>query len=221
MTTSLRTRLARALILSGLALAAGLGHAEDDKRGAQLREAARRAQQAAQQAQQELATVRTERDRLAAEDEGRKAQLATAQSQRSVALAKASALGAELARLGAERDRLQADLAAADTARQQLEKQLEASQTESANTAQTLAEQRRVTATVVTLLERSVKALAAAEEANRQLQALGLKAVEAYASATPEAVRARDEPFFGVAAVRIEAEAEELRRAMGALKLGR
>ena len=82
-----------------------------------------------------------------------------------------------------------------------------------------LDEQHRTTQAVGALLARSVKSLAAAEEANRQLHALGLKAVEAYTERTPEANRAKGEPFLGLATVRLENEAEALRRAMDAQRV--
>ena len=69
------------------------------------------------------------------------------------------------------------------------------------------------------MLGRSVKALADAEAANQSLLRLGLQAADAYARATPEASRSRDNPLGGFAAVRLEDQAEALRREMAALQL--
>ena len=199
------------VLLGAIALHSGAVCAEDDKRSAQLREAARRAQQQLQQAQQELSAVKAERDKLAAQQGSQQQALAAAQAQ---GRGQVSSLRASLERAKTEGERLQADLQAERSQREALARELQASQGQSQAASQALEEQRRLTQTVAALLERSVKALAAAEEANRQLQALGLKAVDAYTQATPEAMRAHDEPFLGLAAVRLDNEAEVLRRDM-------
>jgi chromosome segregation ATPase len=201
-------------VLGLLLLGATSAHAEDDKRAAQLREAARRAQAAAQQAQQELSTLKAERDRLAQADEQRQRELGAAQAQSRQRSGQAAQLRAALAQAEAERDKLQAERTQEAAAREELQRQLEATQTQVQAGAQALAEQRRVTQAVTGLLERSVKSLAAAEEANRSLLSLGLQAVRAYTEATPQAYWAKGEPFFGLASVRLENEAESLRRAM-------
>jgi chromosome segregation ATPase len=203
-------------LLLSLLLAASTAHAEDDKRSAQLREAAKRAQAATQQAQQELSTVKAERDQLAQAEKGQQDKLAQVQAQGRVAAGQAARLNTSLARATAERDQLKADLAREVAVREALAVQFEKSQATAQATTQALDEQRRSTQALSALLERSVKSLAAAEEANRQLQALGLQAVAAYEADTPVAVRARDEPFLGLAAVRLSGEAEALRKAMAA-----
>lgn len=210
----------RAVVMTAcLALAAPALHADEDKRAAQLREAARRSQAAAQAAQQELAGVKAERDRLAQAEATRQQALDAAQAQGRQRGAELSRLRAAVAQAEAERDRLQAELRSEATARETLQRQLDAAQAQGQAGAQALDEQRRVTQAVSALLARSVKALGAAEEANRQLHALGLKAVEAYTERTPEANWARGEPFFGLATVRLENEAETLRRLMDAQKV--
>jgi chromosome segregation ATPase len=186
-------------------------HAEDDKRSAQLREAARRAQQQLQQAQQELSSLKTERDKLAAQEQANQQALTAAQAQ---SRGQVASLRASLDRSKADGERLQGDLKNEQVQREAAARELEATQARLQATSQTLEEQRRITQAVTALLERSVKALASAEDANRQLHALGLKAVTAYTQATPEAMRAHDEPFLGLAAVRLDNEAEELRREM-------
>ena len=208
-------------LLLGLLLATGMAHAQDDKRSVQLREAAKRAQAATQQAQQELATVKAERDQLAQAGQGQRDQLAQVQAQGRAAAGQAARLKASVAQMTAERDQLKADLAREVAAREALALQFEKSQATAQATTQALDEQRRTTQALSALLERSVKSLTAAEEANRQLQALGLQAVAAYEADTPVAARARDEPFLGLAAVRLTDEAEVLRKAMAAQVLVR
>lgn len=197
-----------------LSLPTGNAHAEDDKRAVQLREAARSAQAAAQRAQQELAAVKDERDRLIQDDDARRAKLVEAQAQGRATAGQVVGLKVSLAQVSAERERLKADLADVLSGQAALKLQLEKAQAAVMASTQALDEQRRTTQAVSSLLERSVKSLAAAEQANRQLHALGLQAVNAYVQATPEAVRARDEPFLGLAAVTLEDRAEALRRAL-------
>jgi chromosome segregation ATPase len=210
MSLTIRPTALGVVLLSALLLTP-TAHAEDDKRSAQLREAARRAQQQLQQAQQELNGIKAERDKLAAQEQSNQQALAAEKAQ---SRGQAATLRASLDRAKADGERLQGDLKTEQTQREALAKELEATQTKLQTTSQTLDEQRRITQAVTALLERSVKALASAEEANRQLHALGLKAVTAYTQATPEAMRAHDEPFLGLAAVRLDNEAEELRRDM-------
>jgi chromosome segregation ATPase len=205
------TTSARVGLLCALLMQAGLGHAEDDKRSVQLREAARRAQQQLQQAQQELSIVKAERDKLAAQEQSTQQTLAVEKAQ---SRGQAASLRTSLDRARAETERLQVDLKNEQAQREALTRGLEEAQTKLQATAQTLEEQRRITQAVTALLERSVKALASAEDANRQLHALGLKAVNAYTQATPEAMRAHDEPFLGLAAVRLDNEGEVLKREM-------
>src|SRR5262245_52449046 len=87
-----------ALLCTAL-LQAGPAGAEDDKRSAQLREAARRAQASAQQAQQELATVKAERDKLALADTQRQKDLEASQAK---ARGQAAGLRKELEQAQAE-----------------------------------------------------------------------------------------------------------------------
>lgn len=217
-TRSTAARLAPWLLLALMGLG-GHAQAEDDKRSAQLREAARRAQAAAQQAQQEAASLRAERDKLGAADAQRQAELAKAQAQgRSATAQLAAARNAQQA-AEASNEQLRKELASMQAERDTLNQQLAKLQTQWESSQQALAEQQRITQATVALLGRSVKTLAEAEEANRQLQALGLQAVAAYETATPEAARARDLGFMGIASVRLTDQAEQLRRAMAGQRL--
>lgn len=219
MTTLRPLAAVRHLLIVALATSCLGAAAQDDKRSAALREAARRAQAAAQAAQQEAASLRSERDALARAGESRQTELDQARAAQRSAAGQLAAARQTLAQTQSERDALKAELertrAAGDEGTQRLVRQ----QAEAERLQAELAEQRRLTQTLGAMLQRSAQALAAAETANRQLQTLGLQAVDAYQHATPEAMRARDEPFLGLAAVRLGNEAELLRREMGALKL--
>ncbi|MBQ0942885.1 hypothetical protein KAK07_06030 [Ideonella sp. 4Y16] len=209
----------RRLLIVALATTCLGALAQDDKRSAALREAARRAQAAAQAAQQEAAQLRSERDALARADQTRQTELDQRRTAQRTAAGQLAAARQALAQAQAERDRLNADHDRTRGERDEIAQRLQRQQAETERLQSELAEQRRLTQTLSALLQRSTQSLAAAESANRQLQTLGLQAVDAYQHATPEAMRARDEPFLGLAAVRLGNEAELLRREMGALKL--
>jgi chromosome segregation ATPase len=200
-------RLSLCVAAGVLLLAASAGAADADPRIAQAREVARRAQQALQQAEQDKSDLQKEKTVLQGkvEDES-KGKLRAEAGQRATA--------ASLAAEKAARERLQGELDAEKAALAQLEAQRAELQTQLQATQQQLADQRRVTANVAALLQRSVQALAKAEVANNRLLVMGRKAVDAYATRTPEAIRARDEPFLGLEAVRLDEEADAMRRAM-------
>lgn len=206
--------LARCAVLCA-GLWAGLAHAADapDKRLAAAREAARRAQAALQQAQSERDALRTQQAAAAAQQESLQARLAQAEAQSRSGRARQSQQAEALSRAQAELERLRVELAEERARREQAENAFAQGR---AQGEQALAAQRQVTASVTALLEKSTAALARAEQANRSLHRLGLEAVDAYARRTPEAMRARDEPFLGLAAVSLEDEAENLRKALDA-----
>ncbi|MFZ5551295.1 MAG: hypothetical protein ACOZJX_21545 [Pseudomonadota bacterium] len=203
----------RALVTMMLVLAAQGPYAADanDKRLALAKEAARRAQAALQQAQQERDTLRQQQAGTAAENEAMARQLTQARAEARQEQARQARQQQALTQAEAELERLRAELAAE---RGQREK-TETSAAEAVSRAQAeLLAQRQVTASLSALLAKSVQALSRAEEANRQLHGLGLQAVEAYTRRTPEAMRTRSEPFLQIGAVRLEEEAETLRKAM-------
>ena len=203
----------QALVIMLLALAAQATPAADadDKRVTQAREAARRAQAALQQAQQERDTLRQQQAGVTAEKDALAQLLSRAQSDARQGQAKPAPPQQALTQAQAELERLRAELAAERTQREKAEA---AATDATAHGQQALQAQRQVTAAVSALLEKSVQALGRAEEANRNLHGLGLQAVEAYTQRTPEAMRTRSEPFLQIGAVRLEGEAETLRKAM-------
>lgn len=205
-----------------LALGASGAHAADeDKRLQAARDTLRRAQQQLQQAQAERSTLQRDKAALAEERDKLAQALAASQTRERGAASKQAGLASEVSASKGETERLAAELAREAEARQTLARQLAAEQATSATTRQALEDQKRVTAAVSALLERSVQALAENEARNRELQALGQQALQAYLNDTPVAQRARDEPFLGLGRVELENRAEELRRAMAAQKIGR
>jgi len=207
-------RCAALAVLCSVALA----HAADggDKRLAQAKEVARAAQAALQQAQQERDTLRQQQ----ATDKAEKEQLAqrlsraegAARGEQAAKVQQAQALTVAQAELA----QLRTELAAEHQRRERAER---AAADATAQGQQALASQRQVTAAVTALLEKSVASLARAEQANRTLHGLGLQAVDAYTQRTPEAMRARSEPFLALGAVTLEEEAEGLRRALDAQRV--
>lgn len=200
------------LALTGIAHAADTG----DKRLAQAREVARQAQAAMQQAQQERDSLRQQQTTLAAEKDQLTQRLDRTEGERRTLQARERQQAEALRQAQEEAAHLRAELAD-ETARRTNGEQKAADELTQAR--QALAAQRQVTASVTNLLERSVSALARAEEANRQLHALGLQAVQAYTERTPEAMRTRSEPFLGLGAVALDNEAETLRRALDAQRV--
>lgn len=200
-----------ATLLLALAAHAPQAADADDKRLALAKEAARRAQAALQQAQQERDTLRQQQAGAAAEQDALTQRLTRAQADARQGQAKQAQQQQALTQAQAELERLRAELAAERTQREKAEA---AATDATAHGQQALQAQRQVTAAVSALLEKSVQALGRAEEANRNLHGLGLQAVEAYTQRTPEAMRTRSEPFLQIGAVRLEGEAETLRKAM-------
>jgi chromosome segregation ATPase len=214
-------------VVLGLVLAAlcqVTSAADDDRRLAAAREALRRTQEALQTAQQTVAKLQNEQAALTQDKARLEAALAAAQGQVTARQREAAALRVQTAQDGSaaqsERERLQAELAQQRAGREAAEHKLDATVQALNASRSELGDQRRTTASVTALLERSVKALGDAEAKNRKLLDLGLQAVEAWRHATPEAFRARDEPFLGLADVRLENQAEVLRAGLDAQRLG-
>jgi chromosome segregation ATPase len=210
--------IARTLTIA-LALAGSVAaHAADDKRLAQAKEAARKAQAALQQTQQERDTLRQQQAAMTAEKTALDERLSKAQADARASQGRHAQQVQALAGAEAELARVRAELADERVRREKAE----ASAAEAiAQAQQALQAQRQVTTSVTTLLEKSTTALARAEEANRTLHGLGLQAVDAYTRRTPEAMRTRSEPFLALGAVKLEDEAENLRKALDAQRVAR
>ncbi|HEX5682699.1 MAG TPA: hypothetical protein VFY73_01580 [Ideonella sp.] len=209
----------RCTLILGLALAwSTVAHTADagDKRLAQAKEAARRAQAALQQAQQERDTLRQQQAAAVAEKDALDERLSKAQADARSSHRRHTEQTQALASAQAELVRVRAELAD----ERALREKAEAAAADTVSQAQqALQAQRQVTASVSALLEKSVAALARAEEANRALHGLGRQAVDAYTQRTPEAMRTRSEPFLALGAVALEDEAEKLRQALDAQRV--
>lgn len=188
----------------------------EDKRLVQAKEAARKAQAALQQVQQERDTLRQEQATALAERETLAQQLAQIEARARSGQARQAQTHQALGQAQAELERVRSDLASERARREKAE--ADAAEA-TARGQQALLAQRQVTAALSALLEKSVQALAQAEQANRQLHGLGLQAVDAYTQRTPEAMRARSEPFLQIGAVRLEEQAEVLRKAIDAQRV--
>lgn len=208
------------LALQVAALTAALGFsamclaADADRRVEQMRDAARRAQQALQQAQAEQGRLHAEKAALAAEQVQLQQGLQASERRQQAAARQAQALQAQLAtaqaeqaRLGTERDALKQALAEAQAGRDDALAQQRLARSQASA-------QRETLQAVLALLQRNVQALAQAEAHNRELLRLGQQAANAWAQATPQAMRSRDNPLDGLAAVHLEDQAETLRREM-------
>lgn len=187
-----------------------------DKRLAQAKDAARKAQAALQQAQQERDTLRQQQATAVAEKDALGERLSKAQADARSSQRRHTEQAQALASAHAELGRVRAELADERTRREKAEA---AAADTLAQSQQALQAQRQVTASVGALLEKSVAALARAEEANRTLHGLGLQAVDAYTQRTPEAMRTRSEPFLALGAVTLEDEAEKLRKTLDAQRV--
>lgn len=208
--------LAAALMFALGAPASAQQENADSVRAARQREALRRTQEALKQAQEQQAALTREKtqlttDKAKADDEARRsgAQLGSARSE-------AVRLRADVARSTAEqeaqRSAARADKQAATSAATELTQRL-------VNAERELTERTRTVAALSALTERSSKALAAAEDANRQMHALGLQLIEQLrATGRSDSVLAL-RPVIGFNAVKLENEAEALRDKLDALKL--
>lgn len=208
----------RIILITLMALCAQTTQAAgaEDKRLVQAKEAARKAQAALQQVQQERDALHQQQATTAAEKETLAQQLAQIEARARNGQARQAQTHQALGQAHAELERVRSDLASERSRREKAE--ADAAEA-TARGQQALLAQRQVTAALSALLEKSVQALAQAEQANRQLHGLGLQAVDAYTQRTPEAMRTRSEPFLQIGVVRLEEQAEVLRKAMDAQRV--
>lgn len=198
------------LLLALLCASSAWGQPAEDKRLMQARDMARQATEQAQQAQKDLAVARRERDSLLADKAKLEAELA--EERRSSHNARAQ-LSEERGQRQGQIGDIQASLEAERSARSQQDAQLAALREQVSNAERALAEQRQLTQTVSSLLEQSVQALERAETSNRELHSLGLQAVQAWREAAAGSGLGR-EPFLQLTQVRVNSQAEQLRRQM-------
>ena len=191
--------------------------AQQDARVSREREALRRSQAALKQAQEQQAALTREKSELVDEKAKREEALRRADLQLGGARSEAARQQARAVELAAQVESLRAEAAlakesaghSADEAAGRL------------SAAERLVAERTQTATsLAVLLERSTKALAAAEEANRRMYDFGRDMIEQYRRATPPDMFAASDSVLGFAAVRRENRAEELRSQLEATRLG-
>ena len=210
-----RHALALSLVLSfTLALSA---HAQDEAgRASREREALRRAQSALKQSQEQQATLTREKSDLAAERDKLGDSAKRAESQLGATRATAARASTELARVSAELGTLRAqaevDKKGGQVRADDLSKRLD-------EATRIAAERTRTVASLKDLLERSTKALATAEKANREMAAFGQQMIEQVRNRTGSDAFLRGEPVLGFTQVRLENQAEELRDRLAAMTL--
>ncbi|WP_349740915.1 hypothetical protein [Roseateles cavernae] len=176
--------------------------------GTREREALRRAQSALRDAQRQQATLQAEKATL----ERERAQLAAAAE---TAASRQRGSAGRLEAREQELDTLRSELAAL---RQRLQQAEQSAQAREQGLQQELLAQRHLVAergqtvqALSQLLERSTSALVDSEAKNRQLHAIGEDLVQRYLSRSPTDVTSLSEPLLGLAAIRFENVAEELR----------
>jgi chromosome segregation ATPase len=208
-------RLAVALIVA-VGLSAQFGAQAEDAKASKEREALRRAQAALRAAQEQQSTLQAEKA---------KAEAGTAAAQKEAAAAKAQAAGtaARLRSREAELETLRAQLQAAQAAQQQGEAR--AAEREQVLQQQLLAARQdgaarqQANLALVRLLERSTEALADAEAKNHKLYAIGQDLVQRSLGRSPLDTALQQDPVLGLAAVRLEDQAEKLRAELAAQRV--
>lgn len=135
--------------------------------------------------------------------------LRSQQQQRDAALSQIVQMRQDIAVASARQQQAEAQAVERET---QLQQQLTTQRSE-------LAELRQSNTNLVSLLERKTLALATAETQNRELQSLGLQAVEMWRNKTPFEAGLASGSIFGVARVREEDAAEALRARIDAQRV--
>ena len=189
---------------------------QDDNRAAREKEALRRTQAALRQAQEQQAALTKEKEALSGQRDKLDEAAKRTQSQLAASRGDAAKLNASLGRAN---DELAATKARDDVARKELEDRL-AAQAQLLAAAQRMADERaRANAALTALLEHATQSLAAAEQANAQMHALGLQLIERIRARQAGAGEGVNDPVIGFGQVRLENEAEALRDQLEAAKL--
>ena len=201
-------------LLAGLLLGAALAtaaQADDDAHASKEREALRRAQSALRTMTEERDGLQADKAKLAQDKDRLDRELAAARSGGQAAAAHLQQAEQRAAALQAQFDAAQAAAKAADAAAAQqvaeLQGQLQAARRESAERLQTA---RSLSA----LLERSTTLLAADEDKNRKLYAIGEDLLKRYQSRPRVDTALLGDPLLGLVDVRYASEAEDIRGKM-------
>lgn len=202
-------------LLLGIALSFSCA-AQDDAHASREREALRRTQAALRQAQETQAALAKEKDDLSSQRDKLDESAKRTQSQLAASRSDAGRLNASLAHAQEE---LTATQARDETARKDLEARLVEQAQRLAETQRIADERARSNAALVALLEQATQSLTAAEKANLQMHALGLKMIERLRGREAGTDGDAADPVLGFGQIRLENDAEALRDKLDAAKL--
>ncbi len=189
------------------------------------REALRRSNAALNEARQQMATLQNQNLATQREKGAALAEAAAAQQLADATAAQSRRQQQELTQL---RNELQAQQQRSVLASKEHNEQMaELKQSASQRTEQIealrreLTQRRQAVASVTQLLERATQALTEAEEKNRQMHLLARQALALYRNKSSADVAAQQELLLGLAQIRIDNTAEELRTQLDAQRLPR
>lgn len=186
---------------------------EDGGRAGREREALRRAQAALRQSQEQQAALAKEKADLATQRDQFGETAKRAQTQ-------LAAVRGETGRLQSTVAKLEAQLAdmriQSDTDKKTAQASIDDLKQRLADANRRAEESTRLVATTTALLEKSTQALAAAEQANGRMHALGVQMIEQIRSGDRNVV---SEPVIGFGQVKLENTAEGLRDQLDATRI--
>jgi gas vesicle protein len=189
------------------------------------REALRRSNAALNEARQQIATLQNQNLASQREKDAAVGEAAEAEQRASAATARERRQQQELLQLRNELQSQQQRAAQALKDHSGQAAQSEQSAKEQARQLDTLrrelAQRTQAVAAVTQLLERATQALADAEEKNRQMHLLARQALALYRGKSSDDAAAQQELFLGLAQIRIDNVAEELRTQLDAQRLPR
>jgi chromosome segregation ATPase len=205
------------MVLGALLCGGALAQAQPDPRATRERELLRRSQAALREVQAQHEALAAEKTRLLQQHERLKGERDSVAQQARAGQDQARRARGDLQRLQVELDAeraktppLQAELERHKAEAARAAAELQALQLQLADARRESAGRGQANAAVTALLTRATAALAEAEARNRLMHAAGLAALQRYRSKNADDLRAQNEPFLGLAAVRIENEAEAL-----------
>jgi septal ring factor EnvC (AmiA/AmiB activator) len=194
-------------------------HAEEDKRLAMARDALHRAQTSLQSTQAERDALAQQKAKLEQEKQAADQQLAQVSARQRESGALRAKSEAALAAANTERDQLKTALEAAQADRAALQKQLEDTQGRLSQSQAQAVDQRRTTASLAAILQRSVAALETSEKQNRALADHGRVALDSWRTCERDGSGKVQATLHeaGFSEVWSETRAETLRREMEAV----
>jgi len=212
-------RLPAGLIVPLLCTVLALGAQAEDAKPSREREALRRAQTALRAAQEQQTSLQADKAKAETAASAAQKEAAAARAQIGSAAGKLKAREHELEALQAQLDAarqataaLQAAQAAAQEREQSLQQQLLAARQDGAGRLQT-------SQALAQLLEHSTLALADAEAKNRQIYAISQELMKRWQSRSFSQTTLLNDPVLGLAAIRLEDQAEALRAQLEASRV--